>query len=210
MRDANPPAVHVVQFSFKSLFLILGKVRLLEFCLDRLDPLWIGGTNGIALCGEAPGLSLSDELVLGAIENKLDAAGVDPARLTIEVTETAAISNLSAARSFVERLRALGCALALDDFGAGCGRFYYLKYLPFDHLKIDGEFVANCDTDPADQAIIRSIVDIAGELGTEVTAERVQSQEVLETIKKLGVTHAQGYLLGRPAPLDSDASKPGT
>ena len=88
--------------------------------------------------------SLGEPTLLAAIEERLETTGIDPARLIFEITETAAVANFPQARGFADRLRDLGCRFALDDFGAGFGSFYYLKHIPFDYLKIDGEFVANC------------------------------------------------------------------
>ena len=87
--------------------------------------------------------------------------GVPPAALIFEVTETAAVANIQVAREFAERLSNLGCRFALDDFGAGFDSFYYLKYLPFDFLKIDGEFVVNCTRNRTDQLVIESLVSVA-------------------------------------------------
>ena len=89
------------------------------------------------------GLSLTSPEVIATIEHELAETGIDPACLTFEITETAAIVNIQKARAFAERIAELGCGFALDDFGAGFGSFYYLKHLPFDVLKIDGEFVRN-------------------------------------------------------------------
>ena len=96
----------------------------------------------------------------------------------------------------------LGSAFALDDFGAGFGSFYYLKHLIFDYVKIDGEFVANVHTSQVDRTILRSIVGIARDLGKQTVAEFVSAPEILEVIREEGVDYAQGYLIGRPIPLE--------
>jgi diguanylate cyclase (GGDEF)-like protein/PAS domain S-box-containing protein len=132
-----------------------------------------------------------------------DHRDVDPHGLVLEITETTAVSNIEVARSFAENIRLLGCRFALDDFGAGFGSFYYLKHLLFDLVKIDGEFVVNCPTNPVDQLIITSIVTIAGGLGKETIAEFVADHHVLEVVRSLGVDHAQGYHIGRPEPVDA-------
>ncbi|MBC7374866.1 MAG: amino acid permease [Frankiales bacterium] len=146
------------------------------------------------------GPSMGDPDMLELMQGQLSAL---PRRggLVIEVTETAAIVDVARARSFAERLGELGCAFALDDFGAGYGSFYYLKHLPFDYLKIDGEFVRGVVDNVADQAVVRSLVTIAGELGKRTVAEFVEDQAVLECLRSLGVDFAQGYLVGHPAPL---------
>ena len=90
------------------------------------------------------GLSVGDEGLRAHLAREVDRSGVDPSGLIFEITETAAVQRIHAARDFAESLRAIGCSFALDDFGAGFGSFYYLKHLPFDYVKIDGEFIANC------------------------------------------------------------------
>lgn len=179
-----------------------GLVRKIDrwVCSRAIDLL--AATEETAFEVNVSGVSLGDDDLLELIAQGLHERSVDPARLIIEVTETAAIANLGAAQAFIAELRRLGCRFALDDFGAGFGSFYYLKYLPFDFLKIDGEFVRQCDTDSADRSIIRSIVAIARELETAVIAEHVQSTPVLDTVVDLGVSHAQGYLLGAPTAIE--------
>lgn len=92
-------------------------------------------------------------------------------------------------------------SFCLDDFGAGFGSFYYLKHLPFDLLKIDGEFVRSCTTSQTDQLLIRAAVDIARGLGKKTIAEYVGDDETGELLRELGVDYGQGFHIGRPAPL---------
>jgi len=103
------------------------------------------------------GLSMTSPEVLSTIESELERTRIDPACLTFEVTETAAIVNIQKARAFAERISELGCGFALDDFGASFGSFYYLKHLPFDVLKIDGEFVRNLGDSLKDQLVVKSL-----------------------------------------------------
>jgi EAL domain-containing protein (putative c-di-GMP-specific phosphodiesterase class I) len=131
----------------------------------------------------------------------LNAAAVDPKQLIFEVTETAAIGNMAAARGCAERLRALGCRFALDDFGAGFGSFYYLKHLPFDFIKIDGEFVRSCTIDPTDRLVVRAVVELARGMQKQTIAEFVGDEETLAILQELGVDYVQGFHLGKPAPL---------
>ncbi len=111
------------------------------------------------------GRSAGDPELLELIEHELHANDVCPSQIIFEVTETIAVSNIPRAQHFAARLADLGCRFALDDFGAGFGSFYYLKHLPFDYLKIDGEFVRHSAADPTDQLVIRAAVDIARGLG---------------------------------------------
>jgi diguanylate cyclase (GGDEF)-like protein/PAS domain S-box-containing protein len=148
------------------------------------------------------GRSTGDPELLALIEAELHESGVDPARLIFEITETTAVANIAAAQAFAVRLADLGCRFALDDFGAGFGSFYYLKHLPFDYLKIDGEFVRHCAEDRTDQLVIQAVVDIARGLGKRTVAEQVGDDATIALLRRLGVDQAQGYLLGRPAPLE--------
>jgi EAL domain-containing protein (putative c-di-GMP-specific phosphodiesterase class I) len=147
------------------------------------------------------GSSLTDPSMLACIEGELQRSAVDPSALTFEVTETVAIGNIAQACDFAQRLSRLGCAFALDDFGAGFSSFYYLKHLPFDYLKIDGEFIRNLTENAADQQIVKAIVQIAVGLGKQTIAEFVQDDATVDLLREYGVNFAQGYHVGKPAPL---------
>lgn len=123
-------------------------------------------------------------------------------KICFEITETAAISNLSQAIGFIEKLRSIGCHFALDDFGSGLSSFAYLKNLPVDMVKIDGVFIRNISKNNVERAMVKSICDIASLMGKQTTAEYVEDEASLETLRKLGVDFVQGYHLGRPKPLD--------
>ncbi len=149
------------------------------------------------------GVSMGDPDFLAFIERRLsECPGVKPAQLIFEVTETAAVANLSTAREFADRLSALGCSFALDDFGSGFGGFYYLKYLPFNDLKIDGEFVRQCVENLTDRLVIDAVVTLAQGLNKCTIAEYVEDAETLEYLATRGVDYAQGFHVGRPVPLD--------
>jgi len=147
------------------------------------------------------GKSLGSEQFLEMIEAELHRARIEPRRLTFEVTETAAISNITLARAFAERLQQLGCRFALDDFGAGFGSFFYLKHIPFDYLKIDREFVTHCLGSRTDQLVIESLVSIARGLEKHTVAEGVEDHDTEEFLRRNGVDYAQGYHIGRPGPI---------
>jgi diguanylate cyclase (GGDEF)-like protein/PAS domain S-box-containing protein len=149
-------------------------------------------------------LSVGDQGLLDHIATAISDRELDPAGLVFEITETAAVQHILAAREFADALRAIGCSFALDDFGAGFGSFYYLKHLPFDFVKIDGEFIATCATNLTDRLVIECVVRIAKGLGKETIAEFVGDQPTLELLRRSGVDHAQGYHVGRPVPI-SDA-----
>jgi EAL domain-containing protein (putative c-di-GMP-specific phosphodiesterase class I) len=146
-------------------------------------------------------LSVTDRDMLAHIEHELARNRVDPRRLVIEITETAAISDMRRARSFCEGIEALGCAIALDDFGVGFGSFYYAKRLPFSFLKIDGDFVHELPASRNDRLVVKAIVDVARGMGRQTIAEFVGDDATLGVLRELGVDYAQGFHVGRPAPL---------
>ena len=127
--------------------------------------------------------------------------GIDPQRICFEITETAAIANLSNATRMIIELGELGCQFALDDFGSGLSSFAYLKTLPVDYLKIDGLFVKDIAHDPIDRAMVRSINEIGQIMGKATIAEFVESATVFALLREIGVDYAQGYEIGKPQPL---------
>jgi diguanylate cyclase (GGDEF)-like protein/PAS domain S-box-containing protein len=129
------------------------------------------------------------------------AAGDDGRNLIFEITETAAASNYADARDFAERLGRLGCGFALDDFGTGFGSFSYLKHVPVSYLKIDMEFVRDLSRSQVNQRVVKAIVQIAEAFGQRTIAEGVEDQMTLDALRAYGVHYAQGYFIGRPAPL---------
>ncbi len=120
--------------------------------------------------------------------------------MCFEITETAAIANLGTVVYFMRELKARGCAFALDDFGSGLSSFMYLKTLPVDYLKIDGQFIENVTRDPVDRSMVEAISQIGRAMGIETIAERVESAEVFAELGRLGVGFAQGFHLARPRP----------
>lgn len=145
--------------------------------------------------------SLGDADLPAQIARQLAAHGADPARLIFEITETAAIVNLDRAKQFARRLHELGCGFALDDFGAGFVSFYYLNHLPFDLLKIDGEFVESLADSATNQLVVQSLVTIARGLGNQTVAECVGDEQTLEMLRDYGVDFAQGFHIGPPVPV---------
>jgi EAL domain-containing protein (putative c-di-GMP-specific phosphodiesterase class I) len=145
--------------------------------------------------------TLGDGRLPELIERRLRETGISPDRLIFEVPETAAVAHVSSAAAFAQRLSELGCKFALDDFGAGVGSVYYLKHIPFDYLKIDGEFVTHCAHNKTDRALISAVVQVARDMGKHTIAEFAADQQTVELLTRLGVDYVQGYYLGRPAPL---------
>jgi diguanylate cyclase (GGDEF)-like protein/PAS domain S-box-containing protein len=147
------------------------------------------------------GKTMGDQNFITEVKRELNSSGIDPSRLIFEVTETAAVADVEQARRFAGELTALGTRFALDDFGAGFASFYYLKHLPISILKIDGEFVRELPHSATDQLIVRALVDVCKGLGIETVAEFVGDQETMDMVRELGVDFAQGYFLGKPAPV---------
>jgi EAL domain-containing protein (putative c-di-GMP-specific phosphodiesterase class I) len=123
-------------------------------------------------------------------------------RLCVEITETAAITNLADASYFIDQMHELGVRVALDDFGAGSSSFGYLKNLSVDVLKIDGQFIKDLLVDPLDAAAVRCFVDVAQVVGLKTVAEFVDSKEVFERVRALGIDYAQGYLMHKPQAIE--------
>ncbi len=144
--------------------------------------------------------SVGDPDVLEHIERCVAQFGVEPGSLVFEITETAVVAEEQAARTFVERLHALGCGVALDDFGTGYGTLTYVKQMPVDHLKLDIEFVRDVVENEASRRVIQAVVALAGDFGLETVGEGVEDAAALAALRELGVDFAQGYHLGRPAP----------
>lgn len=155
------------------------------------------------------GHSLTDESVYRLITDCLETTALDPAALIFEITESVAICDMVAAETFLSKLRRLGCKTALDDFGSGFSSFSYLKNLPVDYVKIDGSFIKNLAANPVDQAMIKSINDIAHVLGKETVAEFVESEAILQFLRIQRVDYAQGYHFGRAELIDIPGRKPG-
>ncbi|HTV79267.1 MAG TPA: EAL domain-containing protein [Steroidobacteraceae bacterium] len=146
------------------------------------------------------GTSLSDPSFLEFVVEHAGAADV-ARRLCFEITETAAVTNWSSALYFMRELQQRGCRFALDDFGSGLSSFMYLRTLPVDYLKIDGQFIAQVADNPVDRNMVEAICTIARSLGIFTVAECVESEAVLAELKRIGVDFVQGYLLARPQPI---------
>lgn len=148
------------------------------------------------------GLSLSNEMLLQHIIKAIKATKVQASKITFEITETAAIANLTHAKLFISALKAYGCKFALDDFGSGLSSFAYLKNLKVDLLKIDGMFVKDMLNDPIDEAMVKSINDVGHIMGMETIAEYVESEGIRDRLEEMGINYGQGYGLGKPIPIN--------
>jgi PAS domain S-box-containing protein len=174
--------------------------------MPQIDRWVLGQAIALARGGRAVTLNLSSQAfvdfeLLAEVEIQLDFAAIDPALLMFEVTETSVIEDHERACRFMTRLHDSGCMVALDDFGAGYSGFTYLKNLPIDFLKIDREFVRDLARNDASHHVVEAIVSLGRNFGHRTIAEGVESNEVLQVLSDLGVQYAQGYFLGKPAPV---------
>ncbi len=165
---------------------------------------WLSKRNQKMLASvNLSGKSISDKSFLNLVVSKIEEYKINPELLCFEITETAAISHLSTAIHFMTVLKKLGCTFALDDFGSGLSSFSYLTSLPVDYLKIDGSFVVDIDKDPMHYAMVKSINEVGQVMGIKTIAEYAASDSIIKCLKEIGVDHAQGYAVSRPAPLSS-------
>ena len=150
--------------------------------------------------------TINDEHFLDFVVAEVTAADISPGSLCFELTEAAAMTSLAAATRFIKELRALGCRFSLDDFGSGLSSFMFLKNLPVDFLKIDGQFMHNVIRDPIDRSMVEAIAQIGNAMGIATIAERVDSADVLQCLAEIGVQYAQGHYISPPQPIDVLAS----
>jgi EAL domain-containing protein (putative c-di-GMP-specific phosphodiesterase class I) len=149
------------------------------------------------------GTSLSEDRFLEFVVSELGKQQLPKGAICFEITETAAISNLGRVVHFMQALKKLGCKFSLDDFGSGLSSFTYLKNLPVDYLKIDGQFVSNVADNSVDESMVKAISDVGHAMGIETIAERVETRQVLDKLGALGIGFAQGYYIARPSSIAS-------
>ncbi len=152
----------------------------------------------ISLAVNLSGAAFQDAALLPTIREKLELTWVNASRLTFEITETAAVENFEKTREMITKIRALGCKFALDDFGAGFCSFNYLKSFPVDYVKIDGQFIQNLMSDETDQVLVKSMAEIATQLGKKTIAEFVETPVIVQKLKEFGIDFGQGYFFGKP------------
>ncbi|MEA2309313.1 MAG: hypothetical protein QOI65_1599 [Thermoleophilaceae bacterium] len=145
--------------------------------------------------------ALHDLSLLPSIEGELASTGIDPRRLVLEVTEQIAIADPEGARSLAKHLRAIGCGFALDDFGTSFGSFRFLKDMPVDYLKIDGDLIVSLSESRTAQLVVKALVDVARGTGADTIAVFASDDATLELLRELGVGYAQGHKVGRPRPM---------
>jgi EAL domain-containing protein (putative c-di-GMP-specific phosphodiesterase class I) len=157
---------------------------------------------GAVFCINLSGQSLTHPGFMAFVTHEISRSGIPPNQICFEITETAAISNIDEATSFMDSLRLLGCRFSLDDFGAGLSSFGYLKVLPVEYLKIDGSFVREVTSDVVSLSMVQAISQIGKTMGLSVVAEYVGDQETVELLQKTGIDYLQGFFIGKPIPLE--------
>jgi EAL domain-containing protein (putative c-di-GMP-specific phosphodiesterase class I) len=172
-------------------------------------------TLGISV--NVSGRQLSQGGVAADVERVLGATGLDPQCLTLEITESALMDNLSVGAGVVQRLHAMSVGLHLDDFGTGYSSLAYLHSFPVQALKIDRSFINRMGRAPHQSAIVKAIVSLAHNLGMDVVAEGIETRAQLEALRALGCRRGQGFLFSEPLPadqaerlLDSSVARPFT
>ena len=144
------------------------------------------------------GQSLGDDEILEFIEGEIAQSELPASCLCFEITESAAVSNLDKAQSFIDRLRDIGCSISLDDFGAGLSSFAYLKNFNVDMLKIDGSFIVDITENRISESMVAAITQVAKVMDLQTVAEFVENEEARRLLTDLGVDFAQGHLFGKP------------
>lgn len=156
--------------------------------------------------------AFNDPELVSLLERLLTETSLDPSQLIFEMTETAALADLAAARRLMETIGAIGCQFALDDFGTGFSSFYYLRQLPFEFIKIDGSFIRALADRPDDQVLVKAMGEIARAFHKKSVAEHVEDAQALQLLMDYGIDYAQGFYTGPPVPisslLDEDQSLP--
>ncbi|GAK85399.1 diguanylate cyclase [Vibrio ponticus] len=160
--------------------------------------------DNLALCAiNLSGQSMGNQEFIAFLLDALNRSQVPCNKICLEITETAAMSNMKQAIELFTQLKQLGCLIALDDFGSGLSSFGYLKKLPVDIVKIDGLFVRDIAHNEMDHLMVRSINDLAKQMGKRTVAEFVENSQIIDLLVELGVDYAQGYVIGKPKPLAS-------
>lgn len=188
-----PPSTFIPIAEESRVILPLGRWALTNACMAAA--LW-DEPHGIAV--NLSPVQVLDDSLPHFVAEALTQSGLDPSRLTLEVTEGVLMHDVTAARSALEKLKAQGVKLALDDFGTGFSSLSYLGQFPFDTLKIDRSFTQKLDVDPGAKSIVQAIIAMGHSLQLNITAEGVETASQLRTLQKMGCNNFQGFLLGQP------------
>jgi EAL domain-containing protein (putative c-di-GMP-specific phosphodiesterase class I) len=190
-----PPGDFIPVAEASGLIVPLGAWVLERACAD------VAALGDITVAVNVSAVQLRTPDFVGTVAGALERTGLAPERLTIELTESALMDDVAGVRETFEALRALGVSIAIDDFGTGFSSLATLADLPVDVLKLDRSFIGAMIDSPAHEALVGGVVSMADRMDLPVVAEGVETAEQLDALRTLGCRWAQGYHLGRPAPL---------
>ena len=193
-RGLVPPGDFIPLAEESGLIVPLGRWVLGEAC--RQAAAW----SSVGVAVNVSTRQLVDRRLVTDVADILSRTGLDPARLTLEITETLIMERLESSLELLHQLKALGVRLSLDDFGTGYSSLSYLERLPLDVLKLDRSFVSGLDRGEDEPAIVAAIIEMGRALGVTVIAEGVETEEQLERLRGLGCAYAQGFHFARPQP----------
>jgi PAS domain S-box-containing protein len=199
-RGVLSPASFIGTAEDTGLILALGRVVLEKACAQVAG--WRRDGAAIEVAVNLSAKELADHSVVDRITSTLEATGLDPCALWLEVTETALVEDVEQATELLHRLASLGIRIAIDDFGTGWASLTYLKQFPVHALKIDRTFVSGVDQNANDHAIARSVVSLGAELGIDVVAEGIETRGQATALRALGCQVGQGFLFGKPTPAE--------
>ena len=177
-----------------------------RYVIDQLlifiqrNPEWFSSVGHVAI--NLSGQSLTESFMLDYFAARVEAAGISPEKLCIEITETVAIADLEKTISIISTLRGRGYLFSLDDFGSGLASYGYLQQIPVNYLKIDGSFIRKICESPVDYKLVESMNSIAHHIGMETIAEYVESADILAEVTRLCVDYAQGHYYGQAIPIE--------
>ena len=154
------------------------------------------------------GQTLNEPAFVPALLEAISTLQLPLDRICFEITETVAVNNLEDATRFMHLIKAHGCRFALDDFGSGLSSFGYLRELPIDYLKIDGSLVTEIAVDEVAASMVTAVQHVASVMKLETIAEYVESQAIVDKLREIGVTYAQGYFVSKPQPLADHFQQP--
>lgn len=171
----------------------------LEYALSNFKDLC---PNGFSMCSiNISGQTIDDPSFETFLFDLIERTQVNPKKICLEITETAAIKNMERMSWLLPKIKNIGCKLALDDFGVGMSSFAYLKNFEVDYIKIDGSFVRDIEKSVMSESIVSAVTDLAHKMNIQVVAEWVSSEEVASLLRSKGVDYAQGYFVGKPTPI---------
>ncbi|MDA9467401.1 bifunctional diguanylate cyclase/phosphodiesterase [Bradyrhizobium sp. CCBAU 53415] len=196
-RGLIPPDQFISLAEETGLIVPLGEFVLRRACADAA-----GWPSDLMIAVNLSPIQFKEAELFEMICAALADSGLPPQRLEIEITESVLLERAVENHAFMERLKSIGIELALDDFGTGYSSLSYLTAFPFDKIKIDKSFIRNLTDHPRSSAIVSAIVTLARGLDMSVTAEGVETREEFERLRALGINFAQGYLFGRPQPIE--------